>query len=205
MAKKLRFRRTKGMYRHKHKDGRQRTYRKGDIIKIDDASELGGGLNKWEEVKEEKIELPEIRVIKRRKKELTPIAINETKLPKKAADGVKTEGFVRDVDLVVNDTLRNTWLDPETGKVYWMDESGYLSPMNEDDTAPKGKDGEVIGEIESDDPPLGLIAVNIGNDLYNVINEKTQEAINDNPLRLSEAEALIDGKIVESSEDMAKE
>ena len=181
MAKKLRFRRKLGMYRHKHKDGRQRTYRKGDIIKIDDASELRDGLGKWEEVKEEKKELPEIRVIKRREKK----TIEETELPKKAADGVETKNFVRDVDLMVNDTLRNTWLNPETGKIYWMDESGYLSPMNEDDTAPKGKDGEVIGEIESDDPLLGLIAVNIGNNLYNVINEKTQEAINDNPLRLS--------------------
>jgi len=201
MAKKFRFRRISGMCRHKHKDGRQRTYRKGDIIKIDDVAELGD--TRWEEVKETTKEEPDIRVIKRRKKE--PILIDETKLPKKAADGVKTKDFVRDVDLVVNDILRNTWLDPKTDKVYWMDESGYLSPMNEDDTAPKGKNGEVIGEIESDEPPLGLIAVNIGDNLFNVINEKTQEAINDNPLSLSDAEALINGKVMESSEDMAKE
>lgn len=208
MARKLKFRRKSGVHVHKHKNGRQRTYRKGDIIKIDDITELGNTIDLWEAIEEKKD--PEIRTIRRREKGQVidkPLSttINETRLPEKAVDGIDTKDFVRVDDFVFNGILRNAWCNPETDKVYWMDESGYLSPMNEDDSSPKDKSGEVIGGIESDEPPLGLKAVHRSGGWYDVVNEKTGKPINDKSLRKDEAEALINEKIVESTGDMAEE
>lgn len=200
MAKKLRFRfkRISGEYEHVHKDGRRKTYREGSIIIVHSPSDLTDSLDLWKplDVKKEKTATPYKKI---------EIATTETGLPKKAVDGVDTKDFVQDVDLMVSNTLRQTWIDPETTKVYWLDDSGYLSPMNEDDFPPRDKDGEVIEEIKSDNPPLGLKAIHIGGGWYDVVNEKTGEPINDKRLKKKEAENLIDGKIMENPENLAGE
>ncbi len=197
MTKKLVYKRKGGVHNHVLKSGKRKTFFPGDTIEVDSPDELGSAINSWELVKGKK-RLKAIKKAASGKKEKK--SEKKVKFPKKATDGVKTKKFVKDVEIMVNDTLRQTYINPKTGKVYWMDDSGYLSPMNEDDT-PLDKDNEVKSNTPSNDPPLGLKAIHIAGGWYDVVNEKTRDVINDKRLKKDAAEALINEKITEHREE----
>ena len=173
----------------------------GDTIEVDDPSELGNFLDCWKLVS----------VPKRKKKEPVTTAEQMRRiggLPTRTVDGVITASFVETGDAYTfNGKDYSVFQNPRNKRRYWLSDDGYLSPISEEkDALELDKSGNVKSPApDSDEPEVGLTAVHIGGGWWNVVNARTGEPINDRSLRKKEAMRLADGKIVESTKDMAGE